>query len=136
MMMMKEISILSTEKRNDHTMNIDNMSIHDALLAINNEDLLVAQKVRELIPTIEKVVESVYQSFQRGGRLFYIGAGTSGRVGVIDAVECPPTFSTSYDMVQAVMAGGETAFVKAVEGAEDDEQLGASDLEGRSLTEV
>lgn len=132
---MEEISILSTEKRNENTMNIDNMSIQDALLAINKEDLLVAKKVRELIPKIEKVVEAVYESFEQGGRLFYVGAGTSGRVGVIDAVECPPTFSTSYDMVQAVIAGGDSAFVKAVEGAEDDETLGEVDLENRKLTE-
>lgn len=132
---MNEISILSTEKRNENSMNIDNMETKDILQTINNEDLLVAEKVKALIPQIEKVVDEVVDSFQKGGRLFYVGAGTSGRVGVIDAVECPPTFSTSYDMVQAVMAGGEGAFVKAVEGAEDDEALGAADLKARGLTE-
>src|SRR5699024_1874475 len=131
---MNEITTLATEQRNENSFQIDNMSTRDMLETINNEDMIVAQKVRELIPTIEKVVDIVCESFLAGGRLFYVGAGTSGRVGVIDAVECPPTFSTPYHMVQAVMAGGESAFVKAIEGAEDDEDLGAEDLKKRELT--
>lgn len=132
---MNELTKLETEKRNEKTFQIDNMSTREMLETINREDLIVAQKVQEIIPEIEKVVDLVYEAFLENGRLFYVGAGTSGRVGVIDAVECPPTFSTPYEMVQAVIAGGDSAFVKAVEGAEDDEDLGAKDLQERKLTE-
>lgn len=133
---MKSITMLTTEMRNKKSTNIDNMSVRDILNVINNEDMRVAQKVREVLPEIEKAVDLVYQALKQGGKLFYVGAGTSGRIGVLDAVECPPTFSTPPDLVQAVIAGGSGAFIKAVEGAEDDEALGAKDLAGRQLTEL
>lgn len=131
---MKKISTLMTELRNPNSMAIDTMSTMDILKTINSEDMTVAQKVREVLPEVEKVVDIVQDRLKRGGKLFYAGAGTSGRIGIQDAVECPPTFSTPSTVVQAVIAGGTGAFVEAVEGAEDDEALGASDLKERNLT--
>ncbi|PAV30973.1 N-acetylmuramic acid 6-phosphate etherase [Virgibacillus profundi] len=133
---MNKIAALTTEMRNETSKNIDNMDTLDILTTINREDITVAQSVQAVIPQIKETVDKVHQAFKQGGRLFYIGAGTSGRIGVLDAVECPPTYSTPPDLVQAVIAGGNDAFVKAVEGAEDNEQLGANDLEGRNVTEL
>jgi N-acetylmuramic acid 6-phosphate etherase len=133
---MTKILTLTTETRNENSVNIDNMSTKEILTTINDEDKTVAEKVREVLPQVEQTVEKITQSFKRGGKLFYIGAGTSGRIGLLDAVECPPTFSTTPDIVQGLMAGGMNAFEKAVEGAEDDEPKGASDLEARGLTEL
>lgn len=132
---MDDITLLTTEKRNEKSKQIDKMSTENILYTINDEDQTVAEKVREVIPKIGQVVDHIQEAFDQGGRLFYAGAGTSGRVGVVDAVECPPTFSTSYDMVQAVIAGGDSAFVQAVEGAEDDESLGAEEMKSRKLNE-
>lgn len=131
---MKKISTLMTEMRNPNSMAIDTMSTMDILKTINTEDMTVAQKVREVLSEVEEVVDIVQDRLKRGGKLFYVGAGTSGRIGIQDAVECPPTFSTPPTVVQAVIAGGTGAFVEAVEGAEDDEALGASDLKERNLT--
>lgn len=103
---------------------------------MNEEDQKVASVVQEVIPQVEKVVDDVVKSISQGGRLIYIGAGTSGRLGVLDAVECPPTFSVSSDVVVGLIAGGEKAFVKAVEGAEDDEESGVSDLKEIGLTQA
>ncbi|HWO75000.1 MAG TPA: N-acetylmuramic acid 6-phosphate etherase [Bacillus sp. (in: firmicutes)] len=133
---MDNISILTTELRNRKTMNIDSMPTIDILRVINEEDQKVALAVNQVLPQIEKTVEAVVQSFQKGGKLFYVGAGTSGRIGILDAVECPPTYSTPPEMVQAVMAGGTQAMEKAAEGAEDQEEQGAKDLEARGLTEL
>ena len=134
---MNKLSTLTTEMRNQHSMAIDNMTTKDILTTINNEDMTVAQSIKQQVfPEIEKTVEVVYEQLKRGGKLFYAGAGTSGRIGILDAVECPPTFSTSPEVVQAVMAGGIKAIEKAVEGAEDDEALGASDLKDRDLTKL
>ena len=133
---MDNISILTTELRNPKTMNIDNMSTIEILRIINEEDQKVALAVNQVLPQIEVTIEAVVQSFQKGGKLFYVGAGTSGRVGILDAVECPPTYSTPPEMVQAVMAGGAQAMEKAAEGAEDQEEQGAKDLEVRDLTEI
>src|SRR5699024_4611229 len=96
----------------------------------------VAKKVHEDVPYDEETVDIAYNAMKQGGRLFYVGAGTSGRIGVLDDVECPPTFSTSYDMVQAVIAGGGGAFQKAVEGAEDNPYLGEEDLKERDLSKL
>ncbi|MEN1967384.1 N-acetylmuramic acid 6-phosphate etherase [Lentibacillus sp. N15] len=131
---MNKLSTLTTEMRNQHSMNIDNMSTMDILTTINREDMIVAKKVHDVLPEIETAVDMIYHAFKQGGTLIYVGAGTSGRIGVLDAVECPPTFSTPPEMVQAVMAGGSGAFVKAAEGAEDDPCLGAKDLQDRQLT--
>ncbi len=131
---MENLSALTTEMRNERSTTIDNMSTKNILALINDEDMTVAKRIQDVLPEIEKTVEVVYKSLKSGGRLFYVGAGTSGRLGILDAVECPPTFSTSPDLVQAVMAGGMKAIEKAVEGAEDNEEIGASDLEARNLT--
>ncbi len=127
---------LSTEKVNRNTLWIDTASTGEILSMMNEEDQLVATAVKEVIPQIEEVVDKVVASISQGGRLIYMGAGTSGRLGVLDAVECPPTFSVDSDVVVGLIAGGEKAFVKAVEGAEDDEGLGVSDLKEIGLTPV
>ncbi|WP_432357282.1 N-acetylmuramic acid 6-phosphate etherase [Sporosarcina sp. UB5] len=132
---MEKLSLLTTERSNPNTSRLDEMSIGDILKTMNDEDQTVALAVRQVIPQIEKTVEKVVEAFKNGGRLFYIGAGTSGRVGVMDAVECPPTFGTSPDLVKAVLAGGEGAMYVAVEGAEDDEGLGAKDVERLQINE-
>jgi N-acetylmuramic acid 6-phosphate etherase len=133
--MEEELSRLTTESRNERSKQIDKMDTIEILRLINAEDQKVAQAVKEVIPDIQVAVEYVCNSFSRGGRLIYMGAGTSGRLGVLDAVECPPTFSTSPEQVVGLMAGGEKAFVKAVEGAEDNEKLGEEDLKAIGLTE-
>ncbi|MBN6206263.1 N-acetylmuramic acid 6-phosphate etherase [Ralstonia pickettii] len=133
---MNKLTTLTTEKRNEKSTNIDNMSTLEILTTINNEDIIVAESVQKVLPEINETVEIVYHSLKRGGKLFYVGAGTSGRIGILDAVECPPTYSTPPDLVQAVMAGGVQAFEKAAEGVEDDEGLGAQDLKDRGLTNL
>lgn len=119
---------MSTEQINKKTQDIDILSIRDALQIMNEEDEKVAQAVREEIPHIEKAVKAVIEAFKNGGRLIYMGAGTSGRLGLLDAVECPPTFGTPPEMVVGLIAGGDNAFVKAVEGAEDNMDMGVEDL--------
>lgn len=119
---------LTTETRNEKTMNLDEMSIEEFLTVMNEEDAKVAAAVRNEIPNISKAVEKIVTAFKSGGRLIYIGAGTSGRIGLLDAVECPPTFGTSPEEVVGLIAGGEKAFIKAVEGAEDSEELATHDL--------
>lgn len=126
---------LSTEHRNEKTMNLDEMSIKEVLQSMNEEDRTVALAVENEIEQIEKVVGAVIQSFEEEGRLIYIGAGTSGRLGILDAVECPPTFGTDDKMVQGFIAGGLKAFTKAVEGAEDREELAEEDLKSIRLNE-
>ncbi|SET06870.1 N-acetylmuramic acid 6-phosphate etherase [Oceanobacillus limi] len=133
---MSKLSTLTTEQRNDKTKSIDNMTTAEILTTINDEDRKVATAIQKVIPQVEATVEAVYQSLKNGGRLFYVGAGTSGRLGILDAVECPPTYSTPPELVQAVMAGGTKAIEKAVEGAEDSETLGANDLKERNVTEL
>ncbi|MGG0669637.1 N-acetylmuramic acid 6-phosphate etherase [Lederbergia citrisecunda] len=125
---MEKLSLLTTEQSNPKTSRLDEMSIEDILNTMNDEDQTVALAVRQVIPQIEKTIEKVVEAFKNGGRLLYVGAGTSGRIGVMDAVECPPTFGTSPALVKAVLAGGKGAMYHAVEGAEDDEALGAKDL--------
>lgn len=109
-------------------MNIDTASVREILEIINTEDHRVPIAVREEIPYIERAVEIVVNAFQNGGRLIYAGAGTSGRLGIVDASECPPTFGTPPEMVQGLIAGGREAIFKAQEGAEDKEENGANDL--------
>ncbi|MBN1342361.1 MAG: N-acetylmuramic acid 6-phosphate etherase [Phycisphaerae bacterium] len=111
---------LLTEQRNPRSADIDRMSIADAFDVMNGEDASVAQAVARCKPDICQAVERVVAAFRHGGRLFYLGAGTSGRLGVLDAAECPPTFLTNPTMVQGIIAGGETALRRPVEGAEDD----------------
>ncbi|HFJ9283526.1 TPA: N-acetylmuramic acid 6-phosphate etherase [Bacillus toyonensis] len=126
---------LSTEHRNEKTTNLDEMSIKEVLQSMNEEDRTVALAVEKEIEHIEKVVQTVFKSFEEEGRLIYIGAGTSGRLGILDAVECPPTFGTDDKMVQGFIAGGLKAFTKAVEGAEDREELAEEDLKSIGLNE-
>ncbi|PAF18040.1 N-acetylmuramic acid 6-phosphate etherase [Terribacillus saccharophilus] len=125
---------LTTEKRNESTMKLDQLTTKEVLQLMNKEDRTVPDAVEAALPEIEAAVEQVIATFQAGGRLIYTGAGTSGRLGILDAVECPPTFSTPDDMVQGLLAGGMSAFRKAKEGAEDNLELGARELEDIGLT--
>jgi N-acetylmuramic acid 6-phosphate etherase len=119
-----------------HYDNLEQQSVHDLLTAINREDQSVPLAVEREIPQIEKLVEEVVQRMQLGGRLFYLGAGTSGRLGIVDASECPPTFGVPHGMVVGLIAGGDTAIRKAVEFAEDDREQGWKDLENFSVNEL
>ncbi len=123
----EEISSLKTEQRNAASMSIDTASVAEILRIINEEDKTVPSAVEKEIPYIEKAVELIVTSFKSGGRLIYFGAGTSGRLGVIDAAECPPTFGTDPELVQGYIAGGKEAMFRAQEGAEDYEENGAAD---------
>lgn len=125
---------LATEKRNLKTMNLDEMTTKEILHALNKEDSTVPESIAKELHSVEQAVEAVVQSFKSGGRLIYIGAGTSGRLGILDAVECVPTFGVSSELVQGFIAGGMKAFTVAVEGAEDRVELGMSDLKSASLT--
>jgi N-acetylmuramic acid 6-phosphate etherase len=125
---------LLTEQANPATAGIDALSTEEALRIINAEDRRVAEAVAKEIPAIARAVEAIVSAFGRGGRLFYIGAGTSGRLGVLDAAECPPTFSVPPEMVQGIIAGGEPALSRAMEASEDDPAAGAHDLAERGFT--
>lgn len=129
-----EIQNLITEARNPATMDIDSKSVEEILRLINAEDKKVAFAVEKEIPYIAKAVEIVVEAFRAGGRLFYIGAGTSGRLGVLDASEIPPTFGAPPEMVQGIIAGGYKALVRAQEGAEDRRERGGEDLLRRGFT--
>ncbi len=129
-----EIKDLLTEQRNPVSKDIDIMSIEDALRVINSEDQKVAKAVEKEIPHIAKVVEIYVDTIKRGGRIFYIGAGTSGRLGVLDAAELPPTYGTPFWLVQGLIAGGYGAVFRAQEGAEDDPKNAIGDLKERGLT--
>ena len=129
-----DLKKISTESRNQNTLDIDLVPTLEILKKINNEDKTIAYAVEKALPNIVKVVDKVYEAFINGGRLIYMGAGTSGRIGILDAVECPPTYGVDYDMVMCLMAGGEKAFIKAVEGAEDSLTQGKVDLENINLT--
>lgn len=117
-----------TEQQNPRSMNIDRRSTLEILEIINDEDATVATAVRKVLPAIAQAVDVIAARFQQGGRLIYVGAGTSGRLGVLDAVECVPTFSAPPEMVQGLIAGGTGALIRAVEGAEDDKDGGWRDL--------
>lgn len=126
---------LTTERRNETTFGLDEMSVAEAVHLMNQEDHKVPDAVAEQLPQIEKVIEATITAFKKGGRLIYMGAGTSGRLGVLDAAECVPTFGVEAEMVAGLIAGGEQAMTVAVEGAEDDAELGAQDLKDLKLTE-
>lgn len=131
----KEITNLVTESRNEFTKKIDSSSILEILKIINSEDKKVPTAVEKEIPFIANAVEIVVSAFKKGGRLIYIGAGTSGRLGVLDASECPPTFGTPPEMVQGIIAGGFDALVRAQEGAEDRRNDAERDLNRVKLAE-
>lgn len=125
---MVELQKIATEQRNPNTMNIDTLSTLDMVKLINREDHRVADAVGEVTDKIAQAVDVIAEKLAAGGRLIYCGAGTSGRLGILDAVECPPTYSTDPETVQALMAGGYGAIFKAVEGAEDSKELGVEDM--------
>jgi len=125
---------LITEKRNKDTFGLDKMSVSEAVTLMNQEDKKVAQAVEKVLPQVENVISATIEAFNKGGRLIYLGAGTSGRLGVLDAAECVPTFGVSPEMVIGLIAGGERAMTIAVEGAEDDLELGKRDLIHLALT--
>ena len=124
---------MTTEKRNPRTMQLDTMSELEIVTTMNEEDARVPLAIAKKLPQIAQAAHWAAEAFEQGGRLFYMGAGTSGRLGVLDAAECPPTFGVAPGMVVGLIAGGEQAFLKAVEGAEDDRALGQSDLEAYGL---
>jgi N-acetylmuramic acid 6-phosphate etherase len=117
-------------------MELDTFSALEIVTAMNNEDAKLAQAVKPALPTIAKVVDYVAEAFSKGGRLFYIGAGTSGRLGVLDASECPPTFGVPPTQVVGLIAGGEVALRNPVEGAEDSREMGRSDLLTKNLASI
>ncbi len=129
------MALIPTEQINPSTVDIDTLTTTDLLQRINDEDQKVALAVQQAIPQIAVVVDAVVKSFDKGGRLFYVGAGTSGRLGVLDASECPPTFSTAPERVQCIIAGGETALRNAVEGAEDDPEAGQKAIQEHNVNE-
>lgn len=131
----EQLQNLTTEQRNAASAKIDAESILGVLRIINNEDKKVALAVESQIPFIAQAVEIVVKAFRNGGRLIYVGAGTSGRLGVLDAVECVPTYGTDPDMVQGIIAGGERAMFRSQEGAEDKEEAGAAEIEARKVEE-
>jgi N-acetylmuramic acid 6-phosphate etherase len=125
---------LLTEQQNPASAAIDTLPTEQVLRIINAEDQKVAQAVEQEIPAIARAVDAIVGALENGGRLFYIGAGTSGRLGVLDASEIPPTFSASPEMVQGIMAGGESALSRATETTEDDPAIGVRDLTARGFT--
>ena len=135
MIVLVDLNKLATEQQNVNTMNLDQMSVKEALTVMNQEDKKVAEAIEEVIPEIEKAVDVIIEQFNQGGRLIYIGAGTSGRLGVLDASECPPTFGAPPEQVVGLIAGGERAVRDAIEGAEDSEEMGKEALEDIDLNE-
>ncbi|WP_226391178.1 N-acetylmuramic acid 6-phosphate etherase [Penaeicola halotolerans] len=124
----------STTESNSHYDALEQMSVSELLQNINQEDQTVPQAVAKAIPQITQVVEEIVSRMQQGGRLFYIGAGTSGRLGIVDASECPPTFGVPHDWVIGLIAGGDQAIRKAVEFAEDDEKQAWKDLQNHKIS--
>lgn len=133
--LLNDLAKLASEGRNPDTLHIDRQSTLDMLTTINNQDKQVPEAIARVLPAIAAAVDKIVAAFQQGGRLIYMGAGTSGRLGVLDASECPPTFSVPADMVVALIAGGPEAMFRAQEGAEDNTQLGADDLRQLALTD-
>lgn len=129
----EQLKHLTTEERNPASMDIDARTTEEIVRIINSEDKRVAIAVETQIPYVSQAVELVVRTFKSGGRLLYVGAGTSGRLGVLDAVECPPTYGTDPKMVQGMIAGGEKAMFRAQEGAEDKEENGARDIDERNV---
>lgn len=132
--LLSELEKLVSEDRNPKTMMIDTLPVAEILELINEQDMLVAAAVQTQLPMIAEAVEKIVAAFQKGGRLVYIGAGTSGRLGVLDASECPPTFGVPDNMVIGLIAGGDHALRHPVEGAEDNAEFGVADLKKINLT--
>ncbi len=132
---MEKLDQLLTEARNPATENLDQLSTLDLLTTMHNADRDVFTAVEQELPNIAKAVDAIVESIDNGGRLFYIGAGTSGRLGVLDASECPPTYNTPPELVQGLIAGGDVALRRSVERAEDDASQGKRDLQVHSFSE-
>jgi N-acetylmuramic acid 6-phosphate etherase len=128
-----ETALSPTERRNPRSVDVDRRSTREVLELMNDADATVPAAVRRALPQLERVVDETVARWRRGGRLFYFGAGTSGRLGVLDASECPPTFSSPPEQVQGFIAGGDVALRRAVEGAEDDAAAGAADVAGAGV---
>ena len=131
---MIKLDALATEQSNPDSCRIDAVSTIEMLRMINREDAHAAEAVDHILPNIAKAVELTASRLRQGGRLLYIGAGTSGRLGILDAVECPPTYSTDPSLVQGIIAGGNESMFRSREGAEDSEELGKTDLQAHHLT--
>lgn len=129
-----KLSHLETEQNNPNSKNIDVLSTQELLTLINSEDKTVSEVVQKEIPEISKIIDAIYEKLKKGGRLFYIGSGTSGRLGVLDAAECPPTFGVSAELVQGIIAGGNKAIISAQEGIEDKINIGKEDLLARNFS--
>lgn len=132
--LLQDLAKLASEGRNPDTLHIDKLNTLELLTTINAQDQQVPTAVAQVLPAITQAVDTIVAAFQQGGRLIYMGAGTSGRLGVLDASECPPTFSVPSDMVIGLIAGGPEAMFRAQEGAEDNRELGAEDLRQLVLT--
>lgn len=130
-----DLTSMITESRNPASADIDSLPTLDMLRVINREDQTVALAVEKILPQVAQVVDAVAQAFRLGGRLIYMGAGTSGRLGILDASECPPTFGTPAEQVVGLIAGGHKAILKAVENAEDNRELAVSDLKALNFNE-
>ncbi len=130
-----DLTSMITESRNPASADIDSLPTLDMLRVINREDQTVALAVEKTLPQVAQVVDAVAQAFRLGGRLIYMGAGTSGRLGILDASECPPTFGTPAEQVVGLIAGGHKAILKAVENAEDNRELAVSDLKALNFNE-
>ncbi len=131
---MRNRGLVATEQRNPRSRNLDQKSTREILRIINSEDAVVARAVGREIPRITRAVDEIVARLRNGGRLFYIGAGTSGRLGVLDASEVPPTFGVERSLVQGIIAGGNAALTTSIEGAEDHPEQGTRDLRGRELS--
>lgn len=131
---MVELDTIATEQQNISSTRIDSVSTLELVQIMNSEDQKVALAVQALLPSIAKAIDIIAAQLQQGGRLFYIGSGTSGRLGILDAAECPPTYSTPPDLVQGIIAGGHEAIFRAKEGAEDSAELGITDIKSHHIT--
>ncbi|GIP34353.1 N-acetylmuramic acid 6-phosphate etherase [Paenibacillus sp. J2TS4] len=127
------LSGLTTEQINESTRNIDQLDTEQIMRRIHAEDKLIAEAIEPLVPVIAQAADCIVEAFRNEGRLFYVGAGTSGRLGILDASECPPTFGTPPSMVQGIIAGGFQAVKDPVEGAEDSDTLGSSDMDAHEV---
>ena len=132
--LLQTLSTLITEQRNPNSMNVDSLSALEIVRLMNEEDKQVPVTIEKCLPQIAQAVECIVAAFQQGGRLVYIGAGTSGRLGVLDASECPPTFGVSPEMVKGIIAGGERALRHPIEGAEDSKKQAVVDLQTIQLS--
>ena len=129
-------STKTTEQINPNSKGINKKSISEILEIFNSEDLKIIDSVKKVLPNLEKLINDVIDAFKNGGKLYYIGSGTSGRLGVLDASECPPTFGTSPDLVQGVIAGGPEAVFKSIEGAEDSKENGVKIIQDKNINKL